>query len=225
MKRALTLANIIHALNRYNIRILRSWPTTIPNMDKMRQKTNDWLRTQDVRTDVWSNKHVKGYDTQLVICLFSHFIHNCYLGWPWSEHAHIIPITNMKRALTIANINHSWNRYNIRILRSWPTKIPNMDKMRQKTNDWLRTQDVRTDVWSNKHVKGYDSQKSTIHEIGIICACSDYGQSRYQICIKRPCVHLVYVTSHLSLVAFYPYLVSWLAMIWVCAYYIDFTDG
>jgi hypothetical protein len=61
--------------------------------------------------------------TQLVICLLSHLIHIWYLGWPWSEHAHI------------AKINHPWNRYNMRMLRSWSIKIPNMNKMRQKTND------------------------------------------------------------------------------------------
>jgi hypothetical protein len=33
--------------------------------------------------------------TQLVICLLSHFIHIWYLGWPWSEHAHILPISRM----------------------------------------------------------------------------------------------------------------------------------
>ena len=33
--------------------------------------------------------------TQLVICLLSHFIHIWYLGWPWSEHAHIMPISRM----------------------------------------------------------------------------------------------------------------------------------
>ena len=43
--------------------------------------------------------------------------------------------TNMKRAITLAKINHPWNRHNMRMLRSWPTKIPNMNKMRQKTND------------------------------------------------------------------------------------------
>jgi hypothetical protein len=179
--------------------------------------------------------------TQLVICLLSHFIHIWYLGWPRTEHAHIIPIsrmvdfarvvaldrgqsryqiwikcdkrqmtscvhkmcgrtygqTNMKRATTLAKstireigiichlscrilfifgslvghvlsmrieyrfhgwllfarviallwsnkhekgynsckINHPWNRYNMCMLSSWPTKIPNMNKMRQKTND------------------------------------------------------------------------------------------
>ena len=36
---------------------------------------------------------------QLVICLLSHFIHIWYLGWTWSEHAHIIPISWMLRIL------------------------------------------------------------------------------------------------------------------------------
>jgi hypothetical protein len=57
------------------------------------------------------------------------------------------------------------------------------------------TQDVRTDVWSNKHEKGNNSQKSNIREISTICACSDHGQSRYQIWIKcdkrqmTSCIH------------------------------------
>ena len=33
--------------------------------------------------------------TQLVICLLLDFIHTWYLGWPWSEHAHIIPISRI----------------------------------------------------------------------------------------------------------------------------------
>ena len=68
--------------------------------------------------------------------------------------------TNMKRTITLTKINHPWNRYNMCMLRSWPTKIPNMNKMRQKTNDYLHTQDVQTDVWSNKHEKGYNSNKN-----------------------------------------------------------------
>jgi hypothetical protein len=32
---------------------------------------------------------------QLVICLLSHFIHTLYLGWPWSELAHILLISRM----------------------------------------------------------------------------------------------------------------------------------
>jgi hypothetical protein len=42
---------------------------------------------------------------------------------------------NMKRAITLAKINHPWNLYNMRMLWSWPIKIPNMNKMRQKRND------------------------------------------------------------------------------------------
>jgi hypothetical protein len=43
--------------------------------------------------------------------------------------------TNMKRAITLAKINHPWNRYNMHMFRSWPIKIPNKNNMRQKTND------------------------------------------------------------------------------------------
>jgi hypothetical protein len=153
------------------------------------------------------------HPTQLVICFLSHFIHIWYLDWPWSEHAHIIPISRMV-----------------------------------------------------DFCESLLSQKSTIREIGIICACSDHGQSRYQIWIKcdkrqmtscihkmcertygqtnmkraitlcesysplhvcltiRPSAHLVYATSHLSFVAFYSYLVSWLAMIWACAYICACSD-
>jgi ribosome-binding ATPase YchF (GTP1/OBG family) len=96
IKRALTLAKINHPWNLYNMRMLRSWPTKIPNMNKMRQKTS---------------------------CVHK------MCEWTYGQ-------TNMKRALTLAKINHPWNRYNMHMLRSWPTKIPNMNKMRQK-DKWL----------------------------------------------------------------------------------------
>ena len=87
--------------------------------------------------------------TQLVICLLSHFIHIWYLGWQWSEHAHILPISRM------------------------------------------------------------------------VDFCESY--SPFHVCLTiRPSAHLVYATSHLSFVAFYSYLVSWLAMIWACPYYTEF---
>jgi ribosome-binding ATPase YchF (GTP1/OBG family) len=95
MKRAITLAKINHPWNRYIMHMLRSWPTKIPNMNKMRQKTS---------------------------CI--HKMCRQTYGQ-----------TNMKRAITLAKINHLWNRYNMRLLRSWPTKIPNMNKIQQKTND------------------------------------------------------------------------------------------
>ena len=90
--------------------------------------------------------------TQLVIYLLSHFIHIWYLGWPWSEYVHIIPISRM------------------------------------------------------------------------VDFCENY--SPFHVCLTIcPFPHLVYATSHLSFVTFYSYLISWLAMIWACAYYTDFTDG
>jgi hypothetical protein len=69
--------------------------------------------------------------------------------------------TNMKRAITLAKINHPWNRYNMHI--------------------------------------------------------------PFHVCLTiRPSAHLLYATNHLSFVTFYSYLISWLAMIWACAYYTDF---
>jgi hypothetical protein len=44
---------------------------------------------------VWPYVRTHILCTQLVICFLSHFIHIWYLGWPWSEHAHIIPISRM----------------------------------------------------------------------------------------------------------------------------------
>jgi hypothetical protein len=107
--------------------------------------------------------------TQLVICLLSHFIHIWYLDWPWSEHAHIIPISRMV---------------------DWP--------------------------WSeHAHI---------IPISRMVDFCESY--SPFHVCLTiRPFTHLVYATSHLSFVTFYSYLVSWLAMIWACTYYTDFTDG
>jgi hypothetical protein len=87
-----------------------------------------------------------------VTSLLLDFIHIWYLGWPWSEHAHIIPISRM------------------------------------------------------------------------VDFCKSY--SPFHVCLTiRPFAHLVYATSHLYFVAFHSYLVFWLAMIWACAYYTDFTDG
>jgi hypothetical protein len=76
-------------------------------------------------------------------------IRTWYLGWPWSEHAHIIPISRMV--------------------------------------DFCRSH-------------------SPFHVCLTIC----------------PFAYLVYATSHLSFVAFYSYLIFWLAMIWACTYYTDF---
>jgi hypothetical protein len=87
---------------------------------------------------VWPYVHPHILCAQLVICLLSHFIHIWYLDWPWSEHAHIIPISPM------------------------------------------------------------------------VDFCESY--SPFHVCLTIcPSAHLVYATSHLSFVAFYSYLVSWLA--------------
>jgi hypothetical protein len=87
-----------------------------------------------------------------LVYVTSHLSFVGFCGWPWSEHAHIIPISRM------------------------------------------------------------------------VDFCGSY--SPFHVCLTiGPSAHLVYATSHFSFVAFYSYLVSWLAMIWSCAYYTDFTDG
>ena len=116
---------------------------------------HEWLNFVRVITlfmFVWPYVRPHILCTQLVLCLLSHFIHIWYLGWPWSEHAHIITILRM------------------------------------------------------------------------VDFCESY--SPFHVCLTI-CLsaHLVYATSHLSFVTFYSYLVTWLAMIWACAYYTDFTDG
>jgi hypothetical protein len=110
MKRAITLAKFNHPWNRYNMHMLRSWPSM-----RILYRFHGWLifaRVIALFMFVWPYVRSHILCTQLVICLLSHFIH-----------------------ITLAKINHPWNRYNMHMLRSWSTKIPNINKMWQKTND------------------------------------------------------------------------------------------
>jgi hypothetical protein len=90
--------------------------------------------------------------------LMSHFIHIWYLGWPWSEHAHIIPISRM------VDFCESYSPFHVCL-----TIRPSAHLVYGQTN-------MKRAITL--------SQKSNIREIGIICACSDHGQPRYQIWIK-----------------------------------------
>ena len=52
--------------------------------------------------------------THLVICLLSHFIHIWYLGWPWSEPAHIIPISRIDFCANCpGRIHISWFQHSL----------------------------------------------------------------------------------------------------------------
>jgi hypothetical protein len=172
--------------------------------------------------------------TQLVICLLSNFIHIWYLGWPWSEHVHIIPISRtVDFARVIAIFMFVWPYVRPRILCKQLVICLLSHFIHILYLGW---------PWSeHAHI---------IPISRMVDFCESY--SRFHVCMTiRPFVHLVYATSHLSFVAFYSYLVSWLAMIWacayatsylsfvafysylvswltmiwVCAYYTDFTDG
>ena len=54
---------------------------------------------------------------------------------------------------------------------------------------------------------------TVVSSVGVLCPHSQSGGYTGIPLSVRPFLNLVYVTSHLSFVAFYSYLVSWLAMI------------
>jgi hypothetical protein len=154
MKRAMTLAKINHLWNRYNMRMLISWLTKIPNMNKMRQK-NKWLvaytRCANGRMvkQTWKGQSILQKSTIReigIIYACSDHTQSRYQVWIKCDNRQMTSCvhkmwertygqTNIKRAMTLAKINHTWNRENMCMLKLWPTKIPNMNKMRQKTND------------------------------------------------------------------------------------------
>jgi hypothetical protein len=74
--------------------------------------------------------------------LLLHFIHIWYLDWPWSEHAHIIPISRM------VDFCKSYSPFHVCLT------------IRPFIHFVYATSLVRTDVWSNKHEKGYNSCKN-----------------------------------------------------------------
>ena len=145
---------------------------------------------------------------QLVICLLLDFIHIWYLGWPWSEHAHTIPISWM------VDFCESYSPFHVCLTICLFAHL----------------------VYAISHLSFVAFYSYLVSWLAMIWACTYYtdfldgriceSYSHFQVCLTiRPSSHLVYATSQLSFVAFYSYLVSWLAMIWACAYYTDFTDG
>ena len=143
--------------------------------------------------------------TQLVICLLLHFIHIWYLGWPWSEHPHIIPISRM------VDFCESYSPFHV----CWPYVGLHI----------LCTQLVICLLSHFIHIWCLGLPWSVHAHIIPISQMVDFCESYspFHVCLTIcPFAHLVYATS---LLAFYSYLVSWLPMIWACAYYTDFTDG
>jgi hypothetical protein len=149
----------------------------------------------------------------------SHFIHIWYLDWPWSRHAHIMPISRMVDfcescspfhvCLTIRPSAHLGNRHNMRMPRSWPIKIPNMNKMRQMT--------------SCVHKMCEWTYGQTNMKRAITLAKINHPWNRYTMPMLTSWPTKIPNMNKIK--QFYSYLVSWLAMISACAYYADFTDG
>jgi hypothetical protein len=195
--------------------------------------------------------------------LLSHFIHIWYLDWPWSEHAHILPISRMidfyesyspfHICLTIRPSAHlvyatshlsfvafysylvSWLAVSMRILYRFHGWLIFARVIALFMFVWpyvrshiLCTQLVICLFSHFIHIWYLDLPWSEHAHIILISQMVDFCEnySPFHVCLTiHPFAHLVYATSHLSFVAFYSYLVSWLAMIWACAYYTDFTDG
>ena len=116
--------------------------------------------------------------TQLVICLLSHFIHIWYLGWPWSEHVHIIPISRM------VDCCESYSPFHVCL-----TIRPSAHLM------------YATSLLSNFiHIwyLGWPwSEHAHIPISRMVDFCESY--SLFHVCLTiRLSAHLVYATSHLS---------------------------
>jgi hypothetical protein len=129
MKRDKTLAKINHPWNRYNMRMLRSWPIKIPNMNKMRQKSSEHAHIIPISRMADFCESYGPFHVCLTICPSAHKRQMTSCVHKMCERTY--GQTNMKRAITLAKINHPWNRYNMLMVRSWAIKIPNMNKMRQ----------------------------------------------------------------------------------------------
>jgi hypothetical protein len=140
----------------------------------------------------------------LVICLLSHFIHLCkrilYRFHRWLIFARVIALFMFVWPYVRSHIL-CMQQYDKRQMTSCVHKM-----CRRKC--------------------GQTNMKRAITFAKINHPWNRYNMHMLNVCLARcPFVHLVYTTSHLSFVAFYSYLVSWLAMIWACTYYTDFTDG
>ena len=157
---------------------------------------------------VWPSVRSHIVCTQLVICLWSHFIHILYLDWPCSEHAHIIPISRM------VDFCESYCPFHVCLT------------IRPSTHLVYATNHLSF-VAFYSYLVSWLAMIWHVHIIPIsrmVDFCESY--SPFHVCLAIcPSAHLVYATSHLSFVGFYSYLASWLAMIWACAYYTDFRDG
>ena len=199
--------------------------------------------------------------TQLIICLLSHFIHIWYLGWPWSEHAHIIPISRMVDFARVkALFMFVWPYVRLHILCMQLVICLLLDFIHIWYLGWPWSEHAHIPI---SRIFYFCESYSPFHVCLTICLSahlvyatsllshfihiwylgwpwSEHAQilpisrmvdfcesySPFHVCLTI-CLsaHLVYATSHLSFVGFYSYLVSWMAMIWACAYYTDFTNS
>jgi hypothetical protein len=146
--------------------------------------------------------------TQLVICLLLDFIHIWYLSWPWFEHVHIIQISRM------VDVCESCSPFHVCLIICPFAHLvfaTSLVALYSYLVSWLAM------IWACAYYTGF-MDGWFLWELQSFHVCLTI----HFVC---PSAHLVYATNYLSIVAFYSYLVSWLAMIRACAYYTHFTDG
>jgi hypothetical protein len=223
---------------------------------------------------------------QLVICLLSHFIHIWYLGWPWSEHSHIIPISRMVNfcescspfhvCLTIhpfAHVVYATSHLSFytpaprrgREVYCFTSVLPSVQDIFRRiflSNCWWQKSDIWSQAsyrytilwvafldpsdsyflfadlvgfythWTYMHIflSNYWWQKSDIwsqasYRYPISWEAFLNPSDSYLLFAEERGCHKWALAHSSSCVAFYSYLVSWLAMIWAFTYYTNFTDG
>jgi hypothetical protein len=160
----------------------------------------------------------------------------------WSEHVHIMPISRMVEfcescspfhvCLTIrpsAHLVYATSHLSFAqnsTIREIGIICTCSDHGQPRYQIWIKCHKRQMTSCAHKMCERTYPWSEHVHIILIsrmVDFCETY--SPIHVCLTiRPSAHLVYATSHLSFVAFYSYLVSWLTMIWACAYYVDFMD-
>jgi hypothetical protein len=131
--------------------------------------------------------------TQLVICLLSYCIHIWYLDWPWSEHAHIIPISQMVDFCKSCSPFHVCLTIHLSVHLVYATiLLSHFIHIWYLGWPWSEHAHIIPISWMVDFRESY---------------------SPFPVCLTIcPFAHLVYAARHLSFIAFYSYLVSCLAM-------------
>jgi hypothetical protein len=196
-ERAITLAKINHPWNRYNMHM----------SDHGQPRYQIWIKCD--KRQMTSCVHKMGW------LIFARVIALFMFVWPYVC-SHILCAQ-----LVICLLSH--------FIHIWYLGWPWSDHGQPRYQIWIKSNKRRMTSCVHKmcgRMYGQTKMKRAIilaknnHSWNWFCE----SDSPFHVCLTiRRSAHLVYATSHSSFVAFYSYLVSWLAMLWACTY-TDFTD-